>query len=91
MISRYPEAASPIIVISGDRDPTSAIYLIYSSIDADLALSGLITSLHSAFASSETIDTVIAFLAAESDTFLSTAEASPYKKSGKVSCGHCLT
>ena len=84
-------AASPITVISGEKDPVSAVCLAHSSIDADLALSGLITSLHSAFASSETIDTVIAFLAAESDTFLSTAEASPYKKSGKVSYGPYMT
>ena len=34
---------------------------------------------------------VFAFLAAESDIFLSTAEASPYKKSGKVSYGPYMT
>ena len=77
-------AASPITVISGEQDPTLAAYLIHSSIDADLALSGLITSLHLAFAFSKAKGSIIAFLAAESDTLLSTAEASLCKKSGKV-------
>ena len=83
--------ASPIKVISGKWGLTTTVYLIHSSIDADLALSGLITSLHSAFAFSKAKDSIIAFLAAESDTFLSTAEASPYKKSGKVSFGLSMT
>ena len=84
-------AVSPFIVISGEQDTTSVVCLIHSSIDADLALSGLITSLHSVFAFSKAKDSIIAFLAAESDILLSTAEVSLCKKSGKVSCGPCMT
>lgn len=84
-------AASPIKVVSGEQDPTSAVYLIHSSIGADLAFSGLITSLHLVFAFSKAKDSIIAFLAAESDTLLSTAEVSLCKKSGKVSLGPCMT
>ena len=83
--------ASPIAVISGEQDPISAVYLIHSSIDADLALHGLITSLHSAFAFPKARNSITAFLAAESDILLSTAEVSLCKKSGKVSCGPCMT
>ena len=83
-------ASSPIIVLSGEQDPASHVYLIHSYIDADLAFSCLITSLPSALAFS-TKDSIIAFLAAESDTLLSTAEVSLCKKSEKVSCGSCMT
>jgi hypothetical protein len=82
--------ASPIAVISGEQDPISAVYLIHSAIDADLALSGLITSLHSTFEFSKLKDSTIAFLAAESDILLSTAEVSFCKKSGKDSYGLCM-
>ena len=76
-------AASPITVISGEQDPTSAVYLIHSSIDADLTLSGLITSLNSAFAFSKAKGSIIAFLAAETDTLLATAEISSVKSQGR--------
>lgn len=84
-------SASPITVISGEQDPTSAVCLVHSSIDADLALCGMITSLHSSFAFSKAKDSIIAFFAAESDILLSTAEVSLCEKSGKVSCGPCMT
>ena len=77
-------AASPITVISGEQDPTLAAYLIHSSIDADLALSGLIASFHSAFVFSKAKESIIAILAAKSDMLLSTAEVNLCKKSGKV-------
>ena len=84
-------AASPITVISGEQDSVSAVCLAHSSIDADLALSGLITSLHSAFTFSKAKDSILAFLAAESDKLFSTADVSLCEKSGKVSCGPCMT
>ena len=57
--------------------------LIHSSIDVDLALGGLITSLHSAFAFSKAKDSIIAFLAAKSDMLLSTTEVSFVKSQGR--------
>lgn len=53
-----------------------SVCLIYSYIDAHPALSGLITSLHSAFEFSKAKDSITAFLAAESDKLFSTAEVS---------------
>ena len=84
-------AAFPITALSGEQDTTSIVYLIHSSIDGDLALSGLITSLHSVFTFSKAKDSIIALLATESNILLSTAEDSLCKKSGKVSCGPCMT
>ena len=57
-------ASSPIIVLSGEQDPASHVYLIHSYIDADLAFSCLITFLHSACAFSKAKGSIIAFLVA---------------------------
>ena len=65
----------------------SAVCLTHSSIDVDLALSGLITYFHSAFAFLKVKDSIIAFLASRSDILFSTAKVNLYKKSRKVSFG----
>lgn len=59
-------AATPIRVISGEQDSTSAVHLIHSSVDVDLVLSGLITSLQSAFTFSKGKNVIITFLVVES-------------------------
>ena len=50
-----------------ERVLTSTLYLIYSSIDVDFALNGLITSLYSAFEFSNAKDSIVAFLAGRFD------------------------
>ena len=65
-------------------DLTAAVYLIYSSINVDLTLSSLITSLYLAFAFSKAKDSIITFLVDESDILLFIAEVSLCKMSGKV-------
>ena len=50
-----------IKVISGKQGLISAIYLIHSSINVDLVLNGLITSLHSPFAFLKAKDLSIVF------------------------------
>lgn len=59
VVSRPIEAVYFIKVISGKRGLISAIYLVHSSINVDLVLSGLITSLHPAFAFLKAKDLII--------------------------------
>jgi hypothetical protein len=86
--------ASPITVISGEQDPTSAVYLIHSCIDTDLACSGLIISLHLAFTFSKVKAQLLPFLLLNliySFSQLMLAFVKKKKKSGKISFGPCMT
>lgn len=84
-------AASPIKVLSGEQCLTSTAYLAHSSIDADLALNVLITSLYSALTFSQAEDLVSAFLDNGSDILPFIAVVNLCKKSGNVSFGPCMT
>jgi hypothetical protein len=83
-------AASPVKVISGERGLTSTVCLIHSSIDADPAFNGLITSLHSAFPFSKDKVLIQDFLTNGSNVLLSTDKDNLWKKSRNVSFRPCL-
>jgi hypothetical protein len=61
-----------------------------ASIDVNLALNDLITSLHSAFKFLKAKDLIVAFLTDGSNILLSTEEVNHCKKSGIISFGHCM-
>ena len=72
-------------------DPISAVFLIHSSMGADLAFKGIITLLYSEWAFSNTKDSINICLTSGSDTILFIADSIfAKKKSVKASLGPCI-